>query len=545
MQHPFPIADMSVNQVTSSIATVGSDREVFVWSLGGSAQGGIPGGTRLPSKAVAVRVNPNFSFEFEHRSVFDLSVDFSASAGSSSQTVLAPLGVPFDAVDLETGRARVAYPSPGAIVVVDPGSGQTVRRLGEKTGRYAVRSLWSLALSPDGNTLVCSDSAAFFSQWDLATGELRRDVNAERGRRDIVFDPTGTQVVFTQDGGPTKVADLETGIEALSLFRPAGRHPTHLLCTTDGRKAFVYGRDPYVRVWDLSTGEEVMEAMVHEGIVRDVTLSADGTRLATASKDGVVRVWEADTGRPLSAAITQKSEVIGVAFSPDGNRLATMTLDGVRVWDIDRGIALTPLFHFPVPEPDRYIHYTGRIVFSPDGNKVAAADLACVCIFDAPVAPAGAPGWLPDLLEAIAMRRFNHDNHVEVLDLKHLDAVRLDLMSNGVSDGDGFYEKWLAWFLEEPSPDKRVSPFSEVTFSEFQRRLRDTNTVPKLTRALHIDPNDALSHALLAERLLETNDDAHIAKSRSRWHAEKARQLGGGDSEVAEILQRIGPQNER
>jgi eukaryotic-like serine/threonine-protein kinase len=51
-----------------------------------------------------------------------------------------------------------------------------------------------------------------------------------------------------------------------------------------------------VRVWDATTGQEVLTLKGHKGPIRSVTFSPDGRRIFSLGDDGVLRVWD---GRPV------------------------------------------------------------------------------------------------------------------------------------------------------------------------------------------------------------------------------------------------------
>jgi WD40 repeat protein len=67
-----------------------------------------------------------------------------------------------------------------------------------------------------------------------------------------------------------------------------------------------------------------------------VAFSPDGQRLATVSWDRTAKVWDATSGQELVTLSGHQDAVTGVAFSPDGKLLATSSFDGTaRVYILD------------------------------------------------------------------------------------------------------------------------------------------------------------------------------------------------------------------
>jgi WD40 repeat protein len=70
--------------------------------------------------------------------------------------------------------------------------------------------------------------------------------------------------------------------------------------------------------------------------VLGLAFSADGSRFATASMDGTVRIWDPSSGEQLLVLRGHSALVASVVFSPDGSKLASISADRtVRVWALD------------------------------------------------------------------------------------------------------------------------------------------------------------------------------------------------------------------
>jgi WD40 repeat protein len=80
--------------------------------------------------------------------------------------------------------------------------------------------------------------------------------------------------------------------------------------------------------------DEVLACGGRGRIVTAAAFSPDGSRLVTGCWDGAVRLWDATTGAELLMLKGHAGAVNGAAFSPDGERIVTAGADGmVLVWN--------------------------------------------------------------------------------------------------------------------------------------------------------------------------------------------------------------------
>jgi WD40 repeat protein/tRNA A-37 threonylcarbamoyl transferase component Bud32 len=134
----------------------------------------------------------------------------------------------------------------------------------------------------------------------------------------------------------------------------------------DGKRIASSGFDEVVRVWDASTGRELLTLRGHAGLVYAVAYSRGGKWLASCGLDRTVRIWKADTGEPVRLLRGHTSTIITLAFGRDEDRLVSAGLDRlVKVWDVEKGTALLDL----KGHTDR----VEGVCFSPDGGQVASA----------------------------------------------------------------------------------------------------------------------------------------------------------------------------
>src|SRR5262245_27315558 len=117
-------------------------------------------------------------------------------------------------------------------------------------------------------------------------------------------------------------------------------------------------------LWRLCLSDSHLPTLRHNSIVSSVTFSPDGKMLATGSSDRTVKLWDVTTGQELTTLEGQMAQVRSVAFSPDGKMLATGSDDRTaRLWDVTTGQELTTL--------KGHMTQVWSVAFSPDGKMLA------------------------------------------------------------------------------------------------------------------------------------------------------------------------------
>src|SRR5262249_1661564 len=88
-----------------------------------------------------------------------------------------------------------------------------------------------------------------------------------------------------------------------------------------------------VKVFDTTTGAELLTFPAHGENVNGMIFSPDGRRLATGSQDRSIVVWDVATGSALLTFREESKNIRPRAFSPDGRRLAGADPSKRYVWD--------------------------------------------------------------------------------------------------------------------------------------------------------------------------------------------------------------------
>ena len=260
------------------------------------------------------------------------------AAGSSDNTVRlwdAVSGNHLKTLTGHTWRVGCVAFSPDGSILASGSSDNTVRlwdavsgnHLKTLTGHYA--EIWILAFSPDGKTIAgggCPNDN--ISLWDIASGKLLKSFTGHTTAcRAIAFSPDGRTIAggggYGTDDQHICLWDVESGQHIKALGGNTSLY-NHLAFSPDGEILASSGRDG-VQLWDVATG-------AHRSTIarssESISFSSDGRTLASGHRGGTIRLWNVSTGQNLKSLSRYGFYVRGVAFSPD-NRTLLIASDGM------------------------------------------------------------------------------------------------------------------------------------------------------------------------------------------------------------------------
>lgn len=245
--------------------------------------------------------------------------------------------------DHAKGAYALAASPDGTRIATGDGNG-SVRVFSASTGerelgpiRLHEGKVWGLAFSEDGGRLASGGEDGDVQLIDAETGE--QFASPPPSRNGI------TSLLFAADRLLAGGADGMVGIwEGETLERELGPHGagvTAMALSPDGVLA-VADRQGGVALWDVESREPADEPIAaDDNTIWGLAWSTDGSILATASDDEVVQLWDIGSRKPTGTLTPHPGGAAGAAFLSDGATIATTGREGsVLLWDVSEAAPL-------------------------------------------------------------------------------------------------------------------------------------------------------------------------------------------------------------
>jgi WD40 repeat protein len=164
-------------------------------------------------------------------------------------------------------------------------------------GRYALSGCWNLAII-----------------WDIATGKPIRVFEGSDGYApgvySAVFSPNGRYVISGGTDGTIRFWDILSGTEFKRITAHTGsRGVRYVSFSPNGKNILSSGAtDGLIKLWDTSSGIEVKtfrsrSRSTFVGAPKDAAFSPDGKYIITEGGDASVRIFDVSTGEEIAVMI--------------------------------------------------------------------------------------------------------------------------------------------------------------------------------------------------------------------------------------------------
>ena len=180
----------------------------------------------------------------------------------------------------------------------------------------------------------------------------------------VAITPDGQKVISGSWDDTIKLWRLSTGQEIRTLTGHTNDIRT-VVISPDGQIIASASDDCTIKLWQLSTGQDHLTLTGHSGWVYSLAISPDGQMLVSGSASRAIKIWQLNTGQELRALTGCSGAIHALAISPDGQTLVSGSSDSIiKIWQLSTGRDIRTLTgHSGI------IH---ALAISPDGQMLVS-----------------------------------------------------------------------------------------------------------------------------------------------------------------------------
>ncbi len=182
------------------------------------------------------------------------------------------------------GRTLVSAGQDGSVFIWNVATGLQLGHLGGDR-----RTITAMALSQSGQTILYGDPEGLIHTWSSVS---YKPISVLRGHihpiTEIVVAPASNLMASADASGLIHIWRLDQGRIVTSFEAQDTRA---LVFAPDSQRLATLGGD-LIHIWDIQTGQELIQVSGYRGQATDVIFSGDGKRLFSATTDTTVIVWD-------------------------------------------------------------------------------------------------------------------------------------------------------------------------------------------------------------------------------------------------------------
>jgi WD40 repeat protein len=202
----------------------------------------------------------------------------------------------------------------------------------------------SIAISPDGQTLVSGSRDNTVKIWNLKTNELITTLPKQANNKTRDGYPVGVNSVAISSDGQTLVSgrwdniieiwNLKTRQRKNIIYLNVANSLESVAISPDGQTVVSGSEDGTIKLWNSKTSE-LKKTLNNHQFITAIAISPNGQTIVSGSLDKTIKVWDLKTGRLKSSLIGHTRPVESVGISSDGQTIVSGSWDKtVKIWQM-------------------------------------------------------------------------------------------------------------------------------------------------------------------------------------------------------------------
>jgi len=257
-------------------------------------------------------------------------------------------------------------------LIVSSSEDSSVKIWTRKKGRFTETGMLphatpvqNVALSPAADFVATGLNENIACLWNLKEQKLIRTMSHDGAVTGVAFSNDGTKLATASDDRTATIWDIETGEQVVDCLGHFGELRS-VVFSNDSSEVITVSKDSTVRVWNSTQRRSSITSKPHAEIIWDLSIFADQKQAVSVSQDGSICITNLATGIPDVQIEPIDCEFLSVATSPTLPIFATGSSDfKVRIWDRKTGSLLKEIV--------AHEHDIWSVHFSPDGKQLISA----------------------------------------------------------------------------------------------------------------------------------------------------------------------------
>lgn len=152
--------------------------------------------------------------------------------------------------------------------------------------------------------------------------------------------------------------------KVVSIYQGHTKRVRTISWSPDSTKIASAGLDQTVQIWNVKTGESIVQYLHHATTINDVAWSPTGRSIASADSDAVIRLWQPFDKSNEIVYQARSGWIAALSWSPEEHYLASVGGCLAEVRNISTGAIVRQFSHtFPIND----------VAWMPRGERVALA----------------------------------------------------------------------------------------------------------------------------------------------------------------------------